>query len=633
MKFYVAEREERMMPYGHIAMAPRADVVAGSRVTLRFTYKVGALGVKAGGSLRVALPNNAWAKPLAPMHRYFQSELERAGQDGGYCSYARRDLGGSVETRSGAWVDLLSETRHAAAGLFGRWSHHMVAVVRDGDLVEGDTITLIYGDTTWGEDGAEAPRVVTSDADTFRAYVDVAGDRKFTLLSEEGLLLRVLPGPPSRFNVVAPALVRPGDAFSIQLAATDAFKNRPVDMFEGEVRVTPTVSEMAVAGSVSMTAADGNVRVIDQARAPQEGVYRLHVEAAAGGIRTASNPIWCTNREVNIFFGDLHCQSIYHSAGLSVGTPDEGYAYARDVAGLDFMALTDSGSWRKDGWAEIQEAANRHYEPGRFVTFKGFEYGGDQGHRNVIYRDCRAEPALKDLPPDNPTALFEYFRGRKDVLAIPHHPKVWTNWEYHDPELEPIVEAYSCWGSGVEHADPLWRKAEKHGAGVYSALARGHRLGFIGSGDSHAGAPGRSFPQDRYWCAHEKSGFACVYAPELTREAIFDALRNRRCYATTGVRMILEFSVDDCPMGGELKVADPARPRMIRVHAIAEAPLKHLRIIKNNVELCRREVARDEEYFEYADTAPARNGDFYFVHVAQADDNAAWSSPVWVDQV
>ncbi len=619
-----------MAEHGHVTVEPRDDVVAGSRVTLRFTYTVGESGMKAGGSLRIALPNNAWSKPLAPMHRYFQRELQHSGQDGGYCSFARRDLSGSVETGSGAWIDLFSETCHAGAGLFGRWSHHMVAVVCDGDLVEGDTIALVYGDTTWGEDGAEAPRVVTSDADVFRAYVDVTGEGEFSLLSEDGLLIRVLPGPPSRFNVVVPAVVRPGAHFSIKLAATDAFKNRCAEPFDGEVRLSPTVPGMAVSGSVSMASSDGGVRVVDEACAPKEGVYRVHAESAAGGTRTVSNPVWCANRELGIYFGDLHCQSVYHANGISVGTPDEGYAYARDVAGLDFAAMTDTGSWMKDCWVEIQESTNRNYEPGRFVTFKGFEFGSDLGHRNVIYRDCQVEPPLKALPSADLRTLFEYYRGRNDVLAIPHHPKVWTDWDYHDPELEPIVEAYSCWGSSVEHADPLWHKSEKPGAGVYSALARGYRLGFIGSGDSHAGTPGRSYPQDRYWCVDQRSGFACVYAPELTREAIFDALRNRRCYATTGVRLILEFSVDDCPMGGELDVSDPAQPRMIRVHAIGEVPLKHLRIVKNNVELLRRELDRDEEYFEYADTTPACNGDFYFVHVAQSDENAAWSSPVWV---
>lgn len=95
------------------------------------------------------------------------------------------------------------------------------------------------------------------------------------------------------------------------------------------------------------------------------------------------------------------------------------------------------------------------------------------------------------------------------------------------------MEVHSCWGSGLEHADPLWEKSEKPGSGVFNALARGYRFGFIGCGDSHSGMPGRSFPQDRQWCVMRKSGFTGVYAPELTREAIFDALRARRTWRLT----------------------------------------------------------------------------------------------------
>jgi hypothetical protein len=289
------------------------------------------------------------------------------------------------------------------------------------------------------------------------------------------------------------------------------------------------------------------------------------------------------------------------------------------------MAITDGGGWRSEGWVDVQKATVRHCEPGRFVTLKGYEYGYGRGHRNVIYRDCEVEPNL-----DLSNGFFEYYRGRDDVISIPHHTKVVTEWDYFDPDLEPLVEVYSCWGSGAEHGDPLWNKSEKPGSGVFNALARGYRLGFIGSGDSHAGTPGRSYAQDRQWFMHQKSGFACVHARELTREAIFDALRNRRCYATTGVRAILEFSVNDTPMGGEVPVQDLRQPRVIRVHAIGTESLSLLRIVKNNEELCRRNLDRQEEFFEYHDTSAARQGDFYYVRLVQEDGNTIWSSPVWV---
>ena len=619
-----------MAEHGQITMSPQEDVVAGSMVTLTFTYTAGELGMKQGGSLRIAMPNDAWGWPEVPLHRYFQRGHERGGYDDGFVSYGRKNTLAQVQTESGAWVDLAAEERCPVAGLKGGWSHHIVATVLDGDLQPGDRIIVTYGDITWGEDGVEAPRVAATDKDHFHAYVDVTGEREFVELPADDLKIRVIPTPPAQLNVVAPAIVRPGEPFEVRVSVMDAFRNRPDGNLEGEVRITTEHPRMRIGAGVSFEAADANRRVIGDAAALRQGIHRIAMTAADGsGVSGVSNPIWCTNRDLNIYFGDLHCQSMWHSD--SIGTPDEGYEYGRDVAGLDFMGITDSGGHRKQGWADTQQAAIRHYDPGRFVTFKGFEYGFMQGHRNVIYRSAEVEPTLDDLPSNDAEAFFEHFRGREDVISIPHHTKSWTNWDYYDQELEPIVEVYSCWGSGVEHADPLWHKSERPGSGVFNALARGYRFGFIGCGDSHAGTPGRSYPQDRQWCVHQKSGFTCVYAPELTREAIFDALRARRCYATTGARIILQFSVDEVMMGGEVEVADPTRPRIIRIHAIGTDTISHLKIVKNNQTLFVREVGDDEEYFEYHDTAPAADGDWYYVRVVQTDDETAWSSPVWVN--
>jgi len=618
-----------MTEHGAITVSPAGDLVAGSRITLTFVYTVGARGMKCGGSLRIATPNDGWGVPMPPMHRYFQRGHERGGYDGGYCTYAPCNLSVRLESGSNAWIDLDADERSPVGDLTGSWARNIVAVVRDDDLAEGDAVTIVYGDPTWGEPGVEVQRVAPTLDDRFHAYVDVTGTREFAELPGDELgKVKVRPGPTARFNVVAPAIVKPDEPFAVRLSGTDSFKNRAAAPFAGELRVSTRRPAMAVPGSATLAPDDANLTRLPDVRALAQGVHQIRVEPAEGGRRDCSNPIWCTARDLHVYFGDLHCQSVWHSS--SVGTPDEGYEYGRDVAGLDFMAITDSsGCFRQEGWPETQEATNRHYEPGRFVTFKGYEYGAREGHRNVIYRDAEPEPVLSDLRGNDPNALFEYYRG-KDVIIIPHHTKVWTNWDHHDPELEPIVEAYSCWGSGIERNDPLWRKSIKPGAGVFAALERGYRIGFIGSGDSHAGMPGRSYPADRFWCVDAKSGFACVYAPECTREAIFDALRQRHCYATTGVRMILEFSLNDAVMGGEARVPEPGAPRCIRVHAIGDE-LRLLRIVKNNAELVRRELNGVETFFEHHDVTPAGTGDFYYVHVVQADGNAAWSSPVWVD--
>lgn len=613
---------------GRITLSPTGEIIAGSRVTLTFTYIVGARGMKKGGSLRLATPNEDWSFPLVPLHRNFLPDQQRSGKDGGYVSYARSDVKVKLESAARAWIDLVAETRASIGRIAMGSTRNIVATVHDADLAPGDKLTVIYGDKSLGELGAQVQRMAPTERDVFRAFVDVVGDgNAVELASPDFAKLRVVAGPVAQFNVVAPAIVRPGEPFIVKIAGVDTHKNRPTGTYAGELRVSASRAGLAMPGTVAFSAADANRREIAGVRALTEGIHRIAVEPVGGGERSISNPIWCTSSPTRIYFGDLHVHGKWHSN--SYGTPAELYEYGRDVSSLDFMGVTDMYGYRKEGWPETMAATRQYHAPGRFVTFKGFEYGTDVGHRNVIYRDCADEPALSKLPQNDPKALFAYYRGR-DVIIIPHHTKVWTEWEYHDPVLAPIVEAYSAWGSGVEEVDPLWHKAIKPGSGLFAALARGYRLGFIGSSDSHTGMPGRSYPADRFWCVDSKGGYACVMATELTRESVFDALRQRRCYATTGVRMILEFSVNDVGMGQTLPLATPRAVRRIAVHAIG-TELASLRVLKNNREFAQRALTGDEACADFYDTEPAKTGDFYFIRVVQKDQNTGWSSPVWVN--
>ena len=91
-----------------------------------------------------------------------------------------------------------------------------------------------------------------------------------------------------------------------------------------------------------------------------------------------------------IRWADLHGHSV-RSDGT--GTPEAYYRYARDVAGLDVAALTDHDHWglpfldeSSEGWREIREATEAHYEPGRFVTIHGYEWTSWLfGHRHVLH--------------------------------------------------------------------------------------------------------------------------------------------------------------------------------------------------------------------------------------------------------
>ena len=230
------------------------------------------------------------------------------------------------------------------------------------------------------------------------------------------------------------------------------------------------------------------------------------------------------------------------------------------------------------------------------------------------------------------TRPTNYYKGRDDVILIPHHPLVWMNWDCYDETLDRLVEIYSCWGSSEYPDNDMWNKASPPGQSVRDALGRGYKLGFVGGSDSHTGYPGRSIPDaDRYKFVCYKSGYTAVYAEKLTRESIFEALRNRRCYATTGVRIIVELFVDGKPMGSSIAEKEKRERHTVSFSINGTDRIKCAEIIRDGEIVYT--IQPYTEYFkdEWIDKSDKRKkGSYYYLRVTQVDGNRAWSSPIWI---
>ncbi len=231
----------------------------------------------------------------------------------------------------------------------------------------------------------------------------------------------------------------------------------------------------------------------------------------------------------------------------------------------------------QEWWGKLRTVARKHNTPGTFVTFLGYEWHGNRtlyGDHNVIYRD-------EDNPLDDSWSLEDLYENlrRTEAFAIPHHTgyrmgRRGKNWAAWDPDLSPVTEIFSSHGSSEGTFAPGDMTNNNSmgplvsGGTLTDALDRGHHVGVIASNDG-PGLPG-SWPR----------GVAGVWAEELTRAGIWEAIKSRRTVAATGDRISLWFTINGFPMGSVLE-KEPGMAADVIVSC--PQPLDRIELIHNGV--------------------------------------------------
>jgi hypothetical protein len=457
---------------------------------------------------------------------------------------------------------------------------------------------------------------------------------------------------PYRLLVNASTHQRVGVPFRLSAAVLRVGR---ADRYRGAVGFRCSDSRAALPATYEFTAADDlHESHLFEVGLQSEGIQQIVLTDEISGTQYSSNAIIVSREEpkYKLYFGDIHIHTQWSLDAR--GPADQSCIYARDAMNLDFACLTEHDP--SDAiWERVKAKAKELYQPGRFATMSAYEWTGHNlgaGHKNVYYRDWEGPLLRSNLFParaqttssqDLWAKLRKAGKTGLNAITIPHHPasKAFpTPWDEQDPEFQRCVEVYSSWGNSEEASGPRPIRLQGGAApGHYTqdGLASGQRLGFVGGSDSHSGRPGYPAHSVSYFdsdYAHWEpelytGGFTGVYAEELTREAVFDAIRNRRCYATTGKRIIVDFRIDGHWMGEEFKSRNAPH---IFVKAIGTAPLDSVTIVKNNQEYLRMEGHGTELELEFDKTEPPQKTDFYYVRVIQKDFEMAWASPIWISR-
>ena len=563
---------ERM---GSASISPEGRFEAGSFQSFTLVYTAGYFGIDDTGSLKV-------------VHRFASDMGRPQWSDPSAANYT------TVTASNGAVL----EVQYDGKRNIRPWDKTLFIRVIRGFLREGDTITIRFGDRSQGSPGM---RVQTFCEPTFefRVLADPFATYHYTELPVQPSIA-VVAGPPVIWKAIVPTLRTVGQPFRLGFKGEDKWGN-PSDQVEGVFTLRSNRPIKGLPATIEMRRGE-HARSIDHLTVLEAGDVRIEILDASGARLCISNPLQiAADAPLLHYWADLHGQS---EETIGTNSARELIEFARDRAFLDVMSHQGNDfQITTPFWEQLNRLTAEFNENGRFVIYPGYEWSGNTGlggDRNVmfmhegrtIHRSSHALlDDLSDLATDANSAadLFDALKD-EDCVVFAHIGGRYADIKMaHDLRIERSVEVHSDWGTFE------WL--------VHDAMEQGYRIGILANSDGHKGRHGASHPGASLFGAY--GGLSCVLARDLTREAIFDALRKRHHYATTGCRMLLDVqahfdtdaqrhetdphlqagettTVRSAIMGDIVQCSDASLE--LRIHAVASAPIERIEL-RNRLEV------------------------------------------------
>lgn len=502
---------------GSATLEPSGAFEAGSLQSFTLVYRAGRFGIDDTGSIKIGF---RFATDFGPV-QFDDPEAP------GYTT---------AEASNGALLELKWEFKRNIRP----WSRSLYVGVMKHFLRPDDTITIRFGDRRFGSPGIRLQSYCESRFE-FRVFADAIATYDYVALPESPSIA-IVPGPGVNWRAVLPTAVRAGTRFRLAVKADDRWGN-PSNLVARTLTLRPS---RRIAGLTETLAfEEGRFSAIaDGLSCETPGDVLIDVLDETGALLCRSNPLRILAPDAALvhFWGDTHGQS---DETLGTNSAREYFEFGRDKAFLDVIGH-QGNDFQITGafWRELNELTRAFDVPGRFVCIPGYEWSANTavgGDRNVhfrhegetIHRSSHAQvfdgQDRSDEANDAHTAhdLFARLAG-KDCVVVAHVGGRYADITFaHDGRLETAVEVHSAWGTFD------WI--------VSDAFEKGYRVGIVANSDGHKGRPGACYPGASFFGSY--GGLTCFLAPRLDRDAIFEAMRRRHHFATTGNRMLLDVTV------------------------------------------------------------------------------------------
>ena len=330
----------------------------------------------------------------------------------------------------------------------------------------------------------------------------------------------------------------------------------------------------------------------------------------------------------NLYFGQLHAHT---DISNGAGSVEEAFQYASQVDGLDFFAVTDHsdsfdnadmGAIDADGadisadWAAGKQAA-ASVTNGDFVGLFGFEMTWPEdkqlGHISTFNTpgwQTRDQEAFTNVT----AALENYY---KVLTAVPgsvsqfNHPDDihgdFERFDHYSPRYDAVVSLLEVAGEdGVVDCE------------YYDlALDKGWHVAPTNNQNNHNGQWGDA-----------SEARTVVLAKDLTEEALYAAMKDRRVYATQDSDLAIYYELNGTVMGSILPKSEEAEITVFLSDPTDEAIGNVEVVTDGGAVLVSEYVETPSQVLEL----PASGGrSYYYLRITQPDGDVAVTAPVWMD--
>ncbi len=530
------------------------------------------------------------------------------------------------------------------------------------EVKAGDTISIFMGtpDKNKEESRKKGNRCQTTvqRRRAFHLYIDPKGKGDYR--EPEIFTIDVRGNVLKNIRIVAPSLVGKNKRFDVILRFEDVFGNLTNNAPEGTL-VEVTYEHLRENLNWKLFIPETGFINVPNLYFNEPGIYKVQLRNLTTQEVFFSSPIKCfaeTNK--SIFWGLLHGESEKVDSAENI---EACLRHCRDERNYQFFATSSFESAEEtpnEIWKTLSAQVAEFNEDFRFTTFLGMQWfnnAPEEGLRQLIYsKDNKPILRKKDM---KTTSLSKIYKSHtpKDILSVPSFTMgkgMETTFVDFCPEFERVVEIYNAWGCSECSAKegnlrPITANgkkgiAENEKGSIRKALNSNLRFGFVAGGLDDRDIFGPFYDSDQ---VQYSPGLTAIMAIEQTRDALFQALVNRSCYATTGVRMVIGFFIAGAAMGSELNTK--AKPglsfnRHITGFVAGTAPIQEISFIRNGKPFHTFHPKEPHLEFAIDDTdliskilLPDPSGEkppfvYYYMRVVQEDGHIAWSSPIWIDQ-